>query len=367
MANNDGIISELSQRVYADVAEILGEKTTKVSELCTSDKINWASIFKPVHIANTPKPDRSGEWWRGTYMDCGIKPKYMNIYSDAPDAMTSDHKNGWTYQRPWGGDISPFRIADFMKYNHYAIFPIRSWNLSSQATRDGYVLAQLMNVQGSNESPTEPGSLTLNDIIAQGLKLSEWKFGIFVTDINGNRRGRVVGDSIGGCQFDCSSLVENQSYIAYPFLAMYPMGQKDQDIANGYISVPYCAPQTFKVVSSDEYYGVNIDLSGTQTGSRIRYVLKVTVSSGTLDVTGGSLHCRFSTSAQNSGFLVGETSIAIEACTITRTAPLNKQGWCDGDSSRNFRLDLRLNTRSGTFTKSIFVMNNQIDPPIEIL
>lgn len=85
------------------VKNVLSISTNKVSELCTSDNINMWSRMKPVHI-NSPAPDRSGMWWRGSSLDCGIAlPSGITSYKYIPSAMTADKKNGWGYQRPRGG------------------------------------------------------------------------------------------------------------------------------------------------------------------------------------------------------------------------------------------------------------------------
>lgn len=355
MANSNGIITA-PVRVAADVRNVLGETETDLSVLCTSDKINWASIFKPVHIANTLFPDRSGAWWRGTNGDCGITPKRLNIYTEVASVQTSDGKNGWTYTRPFGGTLSPYRIGDFDKYNHNAVFPIVDWICPEKVEVGGKLLASLMYSRVTDETPTKAGSLTLADILIDGVQLSEWKFGVYVINAAGTEVGRVVGDSIGSCQFDCATLRNGLTLTAYPFIARYTMAQGTPNITNSYVSVPYCAPKTFQIVSAGELNGLNISFRTSQKDTTVSYTVTISVTSSSFLIRSGTLTLRFTSSKEGDSLLSGESYIAIPETTISSTSPLVLEGSFPAYSDRSYRLDLYLLTQAGEIRRSTMVM-----------
>ncbi len=370
MSHENGIIRKPSINLTADIKAVLGETSNSLSVLCTSEKINWWSRYKPVHIVNTPFPDRSTEWWRGTFGDCGIKPHYLINYGLIKAAYelasTDGHLNGWSYQQPWGGEASPWRAADFDKYYHYAEAPIAGFSCSSQAKKGDMVQATLMVVPGSeSDDLTKPGSLTLRDIKAQGQTLENWKFGIVIYDSSGTRRGRVVGTSNGNCSFNTKNLKEGETYTAYPMLALYSMGQDDSDIANGYVTVPFCSPRTFKIVSITEYYGLTITVQGWNLGLQgIRYKVKVTIDSGTFGIYGGYIHLRFTSSADNSSLVIGEWSTQIDEMTVTPSNPLDLDEIVPAsflNMSRPYKLVVQLRTQGGTENRTVALFTESGD------
>lgn len=109
-----------------DVKSVLGETSNDLATLCKSTKINMWAKFKPVSLGKL-FPDRSSTWWKGGSFDCGISvpqttqvEKVIDFYSQA--------NNGYSYQRPYGGTSSPYRLADFEGYNHNAECPIGEMN-----------------------------------------------------------------------------------------------------------------------------------------------------------------------------------------------------------------------------------------------
>ena len=366
MSNENGIIRKPSINLTADIKAVLGETSNSLSVLCTSKKINWWSRYKPVHIVNTPFPDRSTEWWRGTFGDCGIKPFYLANYLLVQHSYTLDLLNGWSYQQPWGGEASPWREADFDKYYHYAEAPIAGFSCSSQAKKGDLIQATLMVVPGSEaDDLTKPGSLTLRDIKAQGKTLENWKFGIVICDSSGTRRGRVVGTSNANCSFDTKNLREGETYTVYPMLALYSMGQNDSDIANGYITVPFCSPRTFKIVSITEYYGLTITVQGWNLGLQgIRYKVKVTIDSGTFRIYGGYIHLRFTSSTDGSPLLIGEWSTTIDEIMVTPTNPLDLDEIVPArflNMSRPYKLVVMLRTQGGVEKRTVALFTESGD------
>ena len=368
MATADIFPISKSNIKVSEVKSVLGESTTDVGALCKSQKINMWSRYKPVHIANTPFPDRSSDWWLGSNLDCGIVARVVSLYSDIKDAQTADTLNGWAYQRPYGGAISPYRLADFGLYYHNAESPIHGWSCTSQITKGNNITAILMV---ADDSATSFGqSLKLSDIISNGKPLSEWNLGIVVYDSAGNRKGRVVGTGMS-CEFDTSYLTEGQTYTVYPFLALNPMWQMESDIINGYITVPYCEPKSFKVATIQEYYGLDITVKGWNLGSTggIRYLVSVTISKGSFKINGGYIHLRFTTSSANSPLLIGEYAANIDALTVTPDSPLEIDYTVPAyslDMSRGYRLNVMLNTQAGVKNYTVELYTEASSPEIPV-
>lgn len=103
------------------VRNTLGESSNSVGKLCSSDKINKWSVFKPVprSIADINKPD----WYKGnpTYNPYGLK---IETWTGINPGMFKTGK--WEYTKPSGGSNSIYALGDFRKYNHNARIPIQT-------------------------------------------------------------------------------------------------------------------------------------------------------------------------------------------------------------------------------------------------
>lgn len=353
MGNIAGLISAKNISLVEDIRAVLGESSYKASVLCTSAKINMWSLRKPVHIANTPFPDRNSEWWRGTNNNCGIEVPIVGLYTSIK-TYYEGNLNGWWYDRPRGGSASPYRLGDFMLYYNKAEPPIAGWSVSTKVTKGSNITANMMlapsRVDGGSDGlvGSMGDAVTLDDIYVGGKPLREWKMGIVVFDSSGNSKGRVISDN-QMCSFNTQHLTEGQTYTVYPFLALNgPVGQTDTDIANSYTTLVKCAAKTFKVETVAEYYGLNIEVKGWDLGGSIRYRVAVTINSGTFRINSGYIHLRFVTSDKNSTLLAGEYSVNIGAITVTPSNPLViNETWYNAISNKTYRMDVMLNTQAG--------------------
>lgn len=92
------------------VAQEIGELSTDVGTLCSSDKINKWSKWKPIRkekIIGIDIADLES-------VDFGFSYARSNDY-----VAVSASK--WVYLKPTGGATSPYRLGDFRNYNHAAI------------------------------------------------------------------------------------------------------------------------------------------------------------------------------------------------------------------------------------------------------
>lgn len=96
------------------VAQAIGAGSSSLGALCTHANINKWSMNKPVR-----KAKGSGLTAADIYsVDCGFNiPSYSNPLDLINAAIGG---TGWTYNKPQGGNTSPFRLGDFRGYDHAA-------------------------------------------------------------------------------------------------------------------------------------------------------------------------------------------------------------------------------------------------------
>ena len=99
------------------VAKELGEKSSKLSDLCTSKNINLFSWRKPfAYAANKVELDDYQAWRGRAY---GFQ---MVVQKDKPESGAE--MDEMYYNPPTGGTQEPFRLGDFRGYSHTAKSPI---------------------------------------------------------------------------------------------------------------------------------------------------------------------------------------------------------------------------------------------------
>lgn len=117
-----------------DVKKILNESSNDIATLCKSNNINMWSKYKPVKLRKkfvtdtlnsdgkswTAPSGRLG-WWLGnnTVDDAALVIPLVTSKSNF-----DNNKAKWTYNKPYGGDSSPYRLSDFAGYYDDAQAPI---------------------------------------------------------------------------------------------------------------------------------------------------------------------------------------------------------------------------------------------------
>lgn len=117
-----------------DVKSVLNESSNDIATLCKSNNINMWSKYKPVKlrkkfVSDTLNSDGkswtspSGKlgWWLGnnTVNDAALVIPLVTSKSNF-----DNNKAKWTYNKPYGGDSSPYRLSDFAGYYDDAQAPI---------------------------------------------------------------------------------------------------------------------------------------------------------------------------------------------------------------------------------------------------
>lgn len=99
------------------VAKELGEKSLKLSDLCTSKNINLFAWRKPFAYASNKVELDDYQAWRGRAYGFQLAPQIERPVSGQELAEMS-------YNPPTGGTQEPFRLGDFRGYDHNAKSPI---------------------------------------------------------------------------------------------------------------------------------------------------------------------------------------------------------------------------------------------------
>lgn len=152
-----------------------------LAAICTNPEINKWSRYKPVRYSwpvasmNISKPS---DWWKANDRRCGLA---FNTY-DSPGSLSIpgsflyqlvNNLDVWTYDRPSGGSVSPYRKSDFFGYNHDAILPV-----GPPPTSIFYVENNQVTIPfEATVAPNDPHNLTLADIEVNGIPLSQYYMG----------------------------------------------------------------------------------------------------------------------------------------------------------------------------------------------
>ena len=106
------------------VRDTLQENTNDLGSLCTSNRINTNSFWKPVS-ANKVTMNNDNDFFA---LNDGFNVQSYNSPFALWNAIVNEQT--WTYQRPEGGAASRYRLGDFRTYDHNA-GPWFDWNFTN--------------------------------------------------------------------------------------------------------------------------------------------------------------------------------------------------------------------------------------------
>lgn len=301
--------------------------------------ISMWSRYKPMRIkADFINLFENGNW-KGTDGQCGIdfSGAILTNYTEVVGKVTSASNNGWVYDRPTGNANSPLRLGDFRGYSPSANPPVRGVNIPARVAVGGTLTAQIM--YSLSTTPPEdvntyaPGNIGLNEFSYRGDSFKDYHFGIVVTDMNNNRKGRSFsgGTGLASCTYSVAGLAQGSTYKAWPLIAKTAMGQYDIDMVNTYICLPLCGPEEFKIVSKQEADGLKItvtckylyDINKKKTG--ISYSISIT-SETSMSLSNNAIQMRFSTSEIQDPLMAGERSVKLPDITVGPGSPYSENG-----------------------------------------
>lgn len=154
-----------------DIKAVLGESSNDVATLCRSSNINMWSKKKPVRLAN-PFPDINGTWYRADDDDLGIQiNKGANTNLGTLYAGAS-----FVYKKPGGGSAQPYRMSDFIGYNHNAKPFLYCESLGSVVTVDAFT-----GEASTNILDIKKGDISLYDFSENSVMHRGWLYMEYLT------------------------------------------------------------------------------------------------------------------------------------------------------------------------------------------
>ena len=146
-----------------DVQKVLNTNDNDIGSLCTNASINMWSKHKPV---------KDGGLLSINIVGSGIKIPYATTITDFFRLVTDGSLN-WSYDKPTGGIYSPYRLADFNGYDHYAncmFYYLDNKSLSFTFRTDDYLQINIEAIRNGNAGADT--QLTIDD-----LNISKYYFG----------------------------------------------------------------------------------------------------------------------------------------------------------------------------------------------
>lgn len=133
-----------------DVRNVVGYPSTDLGTLCSCDRVNMWSRFKPLDNGFTF--NRPSNWFMGRNGDFGINVKTHSTIT----TMMSDAVNGtrqYTWLKPNGGSGSPYRQGDFAGYDSNALPPIHDVGMAEEIYLDSgsFAVAPMRHIASSTE------------------------------------------------------------------------------------------------------------------------------------------------------------------------------------------------------------------------
>lgn len=286
MSLKDGIIS--APVSIDDVKSILGESSNDLATLCKSASINMWAKYKPVDSNNVFLDIKNG--WKGKQNDCNISyPKTSNL-SSVKDFYSQDN-NGYSYRQV----SAPYRLGDFLGYNHNAKSEFMNFGATTPVAEDSVSVSAAYNV-----NTVDSDWISMNNLLDDGN--DTFHFGVLLYNNNGNKLQYFRTSKSSIIKF---TKVLSGTYTIYPFMSSVDYSGSDFPTmqAGTYVPVPVLKPIIIVVKTKTEILGNKVTLTQTSTGTAI---LKNTEKSTSHIV---SVQLRFSSSKENSAFVVGESTL----------------------------------------------------------
>lgn len=163
---------------FSKVNTALGTSHTDLGTLVKDANIKMWAKYKPVVWASVntlgalnsgsttwnPNAASNLQWWKATngnygldysnaIVNVGIGTSGVITALSAIAAKIDGGANGWGYTKPSGGSSSPYRLTDFLQYNHATANPIRSAqtnNVSASTTSVYTINCEIMRAAMTN-------------------------------------------------------------------------------------------------------------------------------------------------------------------------------------------------------------------------
>lgn len=314
MGHSNGIITKPID-VVDDIMTVLGEKSTDLGTLCTSDKIIMWAKYKPEDINQLEPPTES--------------QRKSNNYGLAwlswstPSLMANNVANfGWTYKKP----TKFFRQDDFAGYNHNATSFLPY--LESPQTVYTRNTTTVCNISlNMPRISTDEDRLTLADLSIADTPLSRFYFGVILK--KGSETIILTQGTAGlssTLEIDFPTPLPSGSYSAWLFASSVPVLKNQSNRAGNYIglNVPQASTMIFTAYTDPYSISVKGVIAYNSDGSRrIEYTITLfTQSAMTFHNVNVTIYANSSSGTQVGYALVGDVSLS-NAQTRTITGSIN--------------------------------------------
>ena len=316
---------------------------------CTNDVLSFFDSRAVINQWSFRKPYAGGgdtfklsdSQIRSSDINCGFSVKQVNAYNLIPGAMDGG-MNGWTYNRPTGGQYSPYRVGDYVGYNPSAPPMIQGFNVPSEVPKSGTT-----TVDATAVITTSTGyNVTLSDIGG----LSSCRAAVYL--VNGSdshtfASQKTIGEGGFSVPITISSM-NTGTWTVYPYL-------------KGEGSVCYTIPNvdsaTMKITASS--FGVTLTATRATDAQTINWTLTIKNSSSAVTWKNNNWTLTSKTAPSNSmGSSIGDISVKANGTTTVTGSITNVNDalW----NSMNLTLSMTLN--SGNITASVPIMSQNIQP-----
>lgn len=139
-----------------DVQRVLNTNDNDIGRLCTNSTINMWSKHKPV---------KDGGLFSINIVGSGIKIPHTTTITDFMKLIANGRTLDWSYDKPTGGIYSPYRLADFNGYDHFAncrFYYLDNKTLAFDFDTDDYLQINIAAIKGGNAGADT--QLTINDL-----------------------------------------------------------------------------------------------------------------------------------------------------------------------------------------------------------
>ena len=283
------------------IANVLGETNLNVVSLCTSSKINMWSKRKPVkHPSLDALTDSQIGGASGDYGISYPSTRNLNTIKNYYDG----ENNGYSYDKPNGSAVAPYRLSDFKGYKHDANPPMfGSLTVAKQVIHTSNIQISVdFQLQDVDDLSIEDFQTFKNCYFGVALYkgdslLARQTVSTTLSETVGNY---TVTFPIGGGHWPLGT------YYAVPFISSVAYTTSSADSADAiYYPVPLVQPNYFDVISASSAIAVTIEAETAQSDKRTITVTLTNTSSTVY--TNIVLYCLLSTRDKTS------TSIQLQA------------------------------------------------------
>lgn len=358
MSNANGIIT--SPVSMTDVQIVLGDAATNLAALCTSEKINKWSRFKPVIHNNMFASNEAVDWWKGSNGAAGFG---ITVYTSLTTLLNAIENGGgkldWPYIPPTGGEASAYRLLDFNGYNNLATSFVESWDAPSTITNAvNNTMSAYLNTRAVSDS-----MISWADIATSSIDLKTWRFGIAIRKtttsldatkwkasteaLSSNSLPQVTGLVVGGLAIG--------TYNIYPFFC------SNVETYAGelkFISIPNLAKK--QITITEALVGVHINLADAYMPTLTSGLAKIRVSNyntSSVTISGAIVKFRFSTNGFDAAMQTGEYQVSIASFTVASGETVYKDATISGLlSAREYVAWFQYSGTYGTVLQSLSML-----------